>query len=111
MATKKYTDWLSWWDGLRTNLLKCIGTTGIAWLGTNAAAGSGVPIHGLDWEQAGTIFMVHISFEVFTYLKDNQPKVIVEQTDTTFSTKSPSGVVTEQSSTKTITTPVIPIDK
>ena len=106
MSVKKYTDWRTWWDGLRTNIMKCIGTTGIAYFGTNAAAGAGVPIKGIDWEQAGTMFLVHIAFEVFTYMRDNQPKVIIEQSDTTFTSKSPSGATVEQTRSTTITTPV-----
>lgn len=111
MSIKKYTDWGSWWDGLRTNLLKCIGTTGTLWLGTNAAAGAGIPVKGIDWEQAGLMFMVHIGFELFTYLKDNQPKVIVEQSDTTFSSKTPGGAEITQTRSTTTTTPVSPTDK
>ncbi len=82
-----YTDWRTWWNGLRTNLIKCIGTTGTAFLGTNAAAGMGVPIKGIDWEQASVMFTVHIALEVFKYLQDNQPKEITEEVDTATFTK------------------------
>lgn len=81
MSIKRYTDWQGWWIGLRQNLIKCIGTTGTAWLGTNAASAAGVPIPGIDWKQAATLFCVHIGFEIFTYLQKNQPKVI--ETDDT----------------------------
>ena len=46
MGLKRYTDWYGWWIGLRTNLMKCIGTTGIAWLGTNGASAGGVKAAG-----------------------------------------------------------------
>lgn len=105
---KKYTDWRTWWDGLRTNLLKCIGTTGTLWLGTNAAAGAGIPIKGIDWEQAGLMFGVHIGFEVFSYLKDNQPKVITETVETSFISKSPDGSTVTQGSKVTTETPAKP---
>lgn len=63
-----------WWIGLRTNLLKCIGTTGTAWLGSNGLSASGIPgTHGLglDWRQAAGLFAVHILAEIFAYLKAN----------------------------------------
>lgn len=85
MSIKKYTDWRSWWEGLRTNLFKCIGTTGTSWLGSNAIASAGVPglgNIGLNWKQAVGLFAVHIGLEIFSYLKDNQPKVITEETNT-----------------------------
>lgn len=106
---KKYTDWFSWWVGLRQNLMKCIGTTGVAWLGTNAAAGAGAHIKGIDWEQAVTMFGVHIAFEVFTYLQKNQPQVITETVDEASVSKNPeTGTVTATSSTKVTTTPIVP---
>jgi len=84
MSIKRFTDWQGWWIGLRQNLLKCIGTTGTAWLGTNAISSMGVPIAGINWKQAIAMFAVHIGFEVFSYLKDNQPKVteVNEETQT-----------------------------
>lgn len=87
--TKKRIDWSSWWDGLRTNLIKCIGTAGTSWLGTNAIASIGVDYlknMGLNLKQAGVMFLVHIGIEVFSYMRDNQPKVIVETTETTVET-------------------------
>jgi len=109
MIVKKYTDWRTWWDGLRTNLIKCIGTTGTSWLGSNAIDTVGIP-HlphiGLNWEQACGLFAVHIGFEVFNYMKTNQPQVITEQVDTSFSSKKPSGEVVTQSSSTLTTTPV-----
>lgn len=84
MGLKRYTDWYGWWIGLRQNILKCIGTTGTAWLGTNAASAGGVPISGISWKQAGVMFLVHIGIEVFNYLQKQAPKVIEEQTNTEF---------------------------
>ena len=99
----KYTDWRSWLEGLQTNVIKCVGTTGTAWLGTNAASAAGIPINGISWKQAGVMFGVHIGFEVFTYMKNSQPQVITETVDTSFQSKSPDGSQIVQSS-KTVTT-------
>ena len=85
---KRYTDWQGWWIGLRTNLLKCIGTTGSAWLGSNGLAATGIPGTtglGINWEQALGFFGVHIAIEIFAYLKTNQPKVT--EVDTQIITK------------------------
>lgn len=106
MPTKKYTDWRTWWDGLRTNLFKCIGTTGTAWLGTNAAAGAGVPIQGLDWEQAATMFGVHVLFELFLYMRDNQPKVVTEIYETEFNKQNADGSTISQANKTTTETPI-----
>lgn len=100
MSIKKYTDWRTWWDGLRTNLIKCIGTTGTSWLGSNAI-GATVPslsMVSLNWEQALGLFAVHIGIEVFSYMKTNQPIVITE-------------TVVNQSSSTTTVTPVTPETK
>jgi len=89
---KRYTDWQGWWIGLRTNLLKCIGTTGSAWLGSNGLAATGIPgtSHlGIDWRQALGFFVVHISSEIFTYLKNNQPKVTEVDTQIIFKNNPP----------------------
>lgn len=110
MSTKRYTDWRTWWDGLRTNVMKCIGATGTSWLGSNAVDTVSIPHMphiGLNWEQACGLFGVHIAIEVFSYMKDNQPKVVTEQTDTLFLTKKPSGEVVSASSSTTVTTPVV----
>ena len=107
MSIKKYTDWSSWWDGLRTNLVKCIGTTGSVWMGTNALASTTHVIKGIDWEQTLAFFGAHIAIEVFTYLKNNQPAVITETIDTTFTSKNAAtGSTVQQSSTKTTITPI-----
>lgn len=109
MSIKKLTDWASWWDGLRNNLFKCIGTTGTTWLGSNAVANIGVDSLkgiGLNWEQAIGVFGVHIGFEVFSYMRDNQPKVITITEDTSHITREQSGAVTVGTSSTTTTTPV-----
>lgn len=108
--TNKFTDWKTWWDGLRTNLIKCIGTTGTMWLGSNGAASIGIDWLkdvGFNWKQALGLFGVHVGIEVFTYMRDNQPKVITETMETTHITKTESGTV-EQGSSKTVT--VTPIE-
>jgi hypothetical protein len=114
MAIRKYTDWGSWWDGLRTNLLKCIGTTGTAWLGSNGLAASGIPGMtgiGLNWRQAIGLFGVHIAAEIFMYLKNNQPQVIVETVETQHVSRDAiTGGVTETGSSKTTTTTTTPVE-
>lgn len=111
MSIKKFTDWGTWWDGLRTNLIKCIGTTGVTYLGTNALAGvTSSPSLGLGWRQAVEFFGVHIAFEVFTYMMKNQPQVITETLDTTFQSKSVDGTQISQSSKTVTTTPVNPAE-
>lgn len=93
MSTKKYTDWRTWWNGLRTNLLKCIGTTGTAWLVSNGISASGVPgtsALGINWEQAGSFFLGHILFEIFTYVQKYQPEVVTITTDTQLLSKPAS---------------------
>jgi hypothetical protein len=111
MPIRKYTDWSNWFLGLRQNLLKCIGTTGTTWLGTNAATAAGIPIIGITWKQACVMFGVHIGFEVFSYLQKVQPEVIVETIETQHITRtdaSGGSVETGQTKTTTTTTPVEP---
>lgn len=97
---KQYTDWRTWWDGLRTNIIKCIGTTGTMWLGSNGAATIGIDALkdiGLNWKQAIGLFGVQIGLEVFRYIKDNQPKVITEtETETVTTTKTVTETPKEQ---------------
>jgi len=106
MSIQKITNWGEWWIGLRQNIIKCIGTTGTAWLGTNAASAAGVPVAGINWEQALAMFGVHIAFEVFSYLKENQPKVIEQEVNTTFTAMRADGTTVQQSSKTVTTTPV-----
>ena len=103
MSIRKVTDWSSWWDGLRTNLLKCIGTTGTAYLGTNAVQGMGVNGVGISWKQAAAFFGVHIAFEVFSYMQRVQPQVITETVNSDRITQDSSGNITTAAS-KTVTT-------
>lgn len=107
MATQQYTDWRSWWDGLRTNLFKCVGTAAGTWLTTNALASTGV-MKGIDWEQMIGFFVGQMALEIFLYMKTTQPTVVTETVDTTFTAKTPSGGTVVQSSTTT--TPVPPAE-
>lgn len=108
MATRKYTDWSSWWDGLRTNLIKCVGTTGLAYLGTNAIQGMGATGFGISWKQALGFFGIHIAFEVFGYMQKVQPQVITETVETQHVTRDQAGIVEAGSSKTTTTTPIKP---
>ena len=82
--TRKFKDWRGWLDGLRVNLFKTIGTTGISFLGTNGVDSIGLHGVGMNWRTAIAQFGVHIAFEVFTYLK-NKPdaETVAEEVDTT----------------------------
>lgn len=111
MSIKKYTDWSTWWDGLRTNLIKCAGTTGTSWLGSIAVDGihiPGMPHIGLDWRQAVGLFSVHLGSEIFSYMKNVQPKVVIENVQTQHLIMGEDGKVKEIGSSQTITTtPVV----
>ncbi len=92
MSLQKFTDWKNYWYGLRTNLFKCIGTTGTMWLGSNGLASTGIPGTGdvaLNWHQAVGMFAVHIGLEIFTYMKNQQPTVVTVEVDTATFTKTP----------------------
>lgn len=105
---KKYTDWRTWWDGLRTNLMKCAGTTGTSWLGSNAV-GATIPALSdikMNWHQAIGLFGVHMGIEIFAYMRDNQPKVITETIETSFESKDEAGKTIVQASKTTTETPV-----
>ena len=105
---RTYTDWGNWLTGLRQNIFKCVGTTGVAWLGTNAASAAGIPIVGITWKQAGAMFAVHIGFEVFTYMKNVPPAIITETVETTLTAKSSDGSTVTHDVKTTTTTPVAP---
>lgn len=105
---RKYTDWRGWWDGLRSNFMKCLGTTGTAYLATNGIANtSGAQGIAIDWKQALLYFGVHLGLEVFGYLKQNQPKVIEEIVeDTMTASNSKTGEQISQTTKTTTTTPL-----
>lgn len=108
---KKYTDWGNYWLALRTNLIKCIGTTGTGWLGSNGLSVTGIP--GTDdlaikWQQAIGLFCIHIAWEVFSYMKNQQPQVITVTEETTHITKDSVTGISETGSSKTVTT--TPVD-
>ncbi len=118
MSTKHYTDWRSWWEGLRSCMMRA-GATAIftqlsAFLGTNGVASLDIP--GLDgiamkWKTALVTlviqFLIHTGIASAKYIQDNQPKVITETTDTTFVSKDSAGVTVSQSSKTVTTTPVL----
>jgi hypothetical protein len=109
MSTKKYTDWRSWWYGLRANLMKCFGTTGLAFLLSNGLSVTGIPGTsqiGINWRQAIGFFGVHMAFEIFAYFQKVQPAVITETTDTSFESKAPDGSTVTQSSSRVKITPI-----
>lgn len=79
MALRKLKDWRGWLEGLRINLFKTIGTTGISWLGTNGIDSAGLHGVGMNWRTAIAQFGVHIAFEVFSYLKDRPDAEMITQ--------------------------------
>ena len=107
MPTKKYTDWRTWWDGLRTNLIKCLGTTGSAFMVSNGIAATVPNMQdiAIGWKSAILFFMAHMGKEFFDYVKDNQPKVITETVETSFVAKSTDGSTVTQGSKTTTETP------
>ena len=115
----RYTDWQSWWDGLRTNMMKA-GATSIATnlsvlASTNVVSSFQIPGLGGVGENWKTFlvglcaqFVLHTVSAAAVYIQANQPQVITETIDTTHITKSPDGSVTAGSSSVTTTTPVAP---
>lgn len=92
MPIKKFKDWRGWFEGLRKNIFKCIGTTGTSWLGSNGLEQVGIHGIGLNLEQAGGLFVVHILFEIFSYLKDKPDADVIEvSTETEIVSKSDMG--------------------
>ena len=111
---KKYTDWGNYWLGLRTNLFKCIGTTGTGWLGSNGLSASGIPGTenlAIDWQQAIGLFAIHLGWEIFDYMKKQQPRVITVTEETTHITKDSVTGVSESGTSKTVTTTPIEPNK
>jgi hypothetical protein len=109
MTIKKYTDWFGYWIGLRENLLKCIGTTGTMWLGSNGVANIGLDALknvGINWKQAVGLFAVHIGWEVFSYLQKTKLEVITETIETSSLSTDAGGGTVEGSSKTVTTTPV-----
>jgi len=103
---RKYTDWRGWWDGLRTNLMKCLGTTGTAYLATNGIANiSGAAGIAIDLKQASLFFATHLGMEIFSYMKQYQPRVIEEIIEDTLTSKSAAGAeISQKTKTTTFTT-------
>ncbi len=88
MAIQKFKDWRGWWDGLRVNVVKTVGTTGISFLGTNGLDSLGVSGVGMNWKTAIGQFAVHIAYEVFSYLKDKpDAQTITDEVQTTIIAK------------------------
>lgn len=103
MSIKKIKDWSSWWDGLRTSMVKAGATSLVTnltvFMTTNAVNSMGIPGLGGSGENWKTLciglvaqFGLHTLFAAAQYVQANpDAPVIVEQVDTSFSTKTASG--------------------
>lgn len=116
MATKKFTDWRGWLDGMRSKAMKAGAeslTTNIgALITTNGVANMKVPgleDIGMGWKTAIATcciqFTLRVVFAAAQYVANKpDPDVITQTVDTTFTSKSSDGTQTTQvSSTKTTT--------
>ena len=114
---KKYTDWGTWWDGLRTNMMKA-GATSVATnlsvlISTNTVGAMGIPGMvgvGENWRTfiVGLFaqFVLHTVYAAATYIQGNQPQVVTETVDTSFVQRKPDGTQITQSSSTGTTTPI-----
>jgi hypothetical protein len=98
---RKYTDWTSWWFGLRTNLIAAAGTSITTLIGSNGIAAMNIPGLkgiGMDWKTAVVQFLLHILIAAGAYMKANQPTVVSEEvnTVTTTTTKTETPKPTDQ---------------
>lgn len=109
MATKKYTDWRSWFDGLVDASVPAGATAVITILTTNGLDNLGLHGVGESWKTALAQIGVQMAVGAANYVKNKpRPDVIVETTETSFVQKSSDGTQTSQGSKITTTTPVEP---
>lgn len=122
MSVKKYKDWRSWWDGLRTAALKAGATSVVTNLSvlmtTNAVSSMNIPgiqNVGENWKTflIGLLFQfaIHTAYATALYVQNKPDADIVTVTEDTTHIKrdAETGVVTEAGSSKTTTiTPVQP---
>lgn len=118
MSIKKFKDWSSWWDGLRTSMIKAGATSLVTNLTvfttTNTVNSIGIP--GLDgsgenWKTLviGLVaqFVLHTVFAAAQYIQANpDAPVVTETVETTFVAKSADGGTVTQGSKTTTETPV-----
>lgn len=119
MSTKQYRDWSTWWDGLRTSMVKAGATSIVTNLtvlvSSNTVNSFGIPGMQNSGESLKTFligligqFLLHTAFAAAQYVQSNpNAKLITQQVDTTFTSKNPvTGSEVKQSSTTITTTPV-----
>ena len=121
--TRKYKDWGTWWDGLRTASLKAGATsivTNLSVLVTTNTVSSlnipGIQNVGENWKTflIGLLFqfLLHTAYAAAIYVQ-NKPDadVVVETVETTHVTKDElTGATTLGSSKTTTVTPVQPTE-
>lgn len=117
MSIHKFKDWSSWWDGLRTSMLKAGATSVVTNLTvfttTNTVSAMNIPgvtQTGEGWKTAliGLLaqFILHTVYAAAQYVQTNpDAPVVTEVCETTHIAKDPdTGKVTEVGSSKTTTT-------
>lgn len=116
MATRKFRDWSSWWDGLRTQSVKAGATSLVTnltlFMSTNAVAA--LPIDALktsgeNWKTLciGLVaqFGLHTLLAAAQYIQNNpDAQIITETVDTQHIVRdAKTGIVTEAGSSTTVT--------
>ena len=117
MSVKQLKDWSSWWDGLRTSMMKA-GATSVTtnltvFMTTNGVSSLNIPgmtNTGEGWRTALIAlvaqFLLHTIYAAALYVQNN-PDAQTITIDTTFTSKNQkTGVEVTQASTTTTTTPV-----
>lgn len=122
MSIKKFKDWPSWWDGLRTSMIKAGATSLVTNLTvfttTNTVNSMGIPglaNSGENWRTLciGLIaqFGLHTIYAAATYIQANpDAQVVTEVIDTTHIVKNDDGSTLETGASTTTKTTVTPVE-
>jgi len=122
MSIKKFKDWSSWWEGLRTSMIKAGATSVVTNLTvfttTNTVNSIGIPgfsDSGEHWKTAliglCAQFILHTVYAAATYVQANpDAQVVTEETNTTHIVKNDDGSTLETGASKTIKTTVTPVE-
>ena len=111
MKTRSYTDWRSWWDGLVDASIPAGCTAFVTILTTNGLDNLGLHGVGESWKTALAQVGIQMAIGAANYIKTKpRPAVVVEQVDTSFTSKDAAGLQISQSSSTVTTTPVAPAE-